>query len=119
MVIFGGVRQHQRRSEPTEHLGQLLTRGDRIRERAVGNAEAEELGPQQVRGGGHLASANRSEVGDGYSRLAFVALAEDADGDGGSLGPRTRQGSCAEQFGVVWMSHGGEESFLSEAKLHG
>ena len=118
MIVFRRVGQHERRLETAINLNQLCPLRSIIGQLAVRMAARKKFRAQQTRRGAHFLPTHRRQIPHRLLRLSFVALTQNTSRDGRAVGPGARQCAGAQEFGVVGMSHDGEDALVFEAEFH-
>lgn len=118
MIVGCGMCKNQHRFELAKDFHQRQTRRDRVGECPVGNPSKKNLCAKELSGIDHFLSSFGGKVFDGYRRLAFVALAQDANRDFSSIGLRARERAGTKQFCIVGMSNDGENPIARKRNGH-
>src|SRR5207249_4545345 len=89
-----------------------------VQEITVGNVGSEKLRAKQPGARRGFFPSLRGEIPLISASLAFVALAQHADGNGCPVAFRTSERSAAEKIGVIGMSDDGQNAFAFEGESH-
>src|SRR3954470_22156084 len=84
-IILRSVGQKQSGLELTKDLDQQTARRKIVDQGAIRNFRREHAGPEQRGTGEHLFSATPGYIGRASTRQAFIAAAQDANGDSGTV----------------------------------